>query len=613
LRGDTAPQLRLPNSGEANPPQAPQPLASSGIQVESSAKSKPSANVKPSTKVKASPKAKASPKVKASTGFKASSKVKASNKVKTSAKVKASAKVDNSTASAASNLALKASPIVNSIKDHRIGEIYSQIAHLRAFQVTMKQLKSVFPCPSSRPRVSIPCNFVAIRVGLHQMQKLITLSHLCVTLAKRLVLYFQGQWSKISSKDALRRATSILARRHAFRLPKGPPTCITTLESEGHVLSSVALHPFLPLLATGSYDKTPKMWLVNSNGMEATCIATLEGHKDSVSTVAFHPRLPLLVTGSHDNTAKFWLLNSDGTAATCTATLEGHTSFISSVSFHPHLPLLATGSYDQTAKLWMINSSGTSATCNATLGGHSHYGIASVAFHQCLPLLATICGDFSLKVWVMNSKGTEATCTASLKGQGFGVCGNFVSFHPSLPLFAAKSCDQYNTPNTVKLWLLSSNYTSATCAATLDGHKGSWNVNFVGFHPCLPLLAIRSNENTVKVWSLNSDGTAATCTSTLEGIIGNSDGTSGSLAFHPWLPLLASVTSSLQLSKRKRASPTRSTTFRFCFCPEPKPQMPVVRMLAGSGTHNGHTGTAAEHGGSGRWTAGGALFDSDSD
>jgi hypothetical protein len=94
----------------------------------------------------------------------------------------------------------------------------------------------------------------------------------------------------------------------------------------------------------------------------------------------------------------------------------------------------------------------------------------------------------------------------------------------------------------------------------------------------------------------------------LEGIIGNSDGTSGSLAFHPWLPLLASVTSSFQ-----RASPTCSTTFRFCFCPEPRPQMPVVRMLAGGGTHNGHTCTDAEHGGSCRWTERGALFDCDSD
>ena len=262
--------------------------------------------------------------------------------------------------------------------------------------MTKKQLEDIFPCPPSLFRVSITCHYFGGRVGLHQMQKLITISHLCATLSQKL-LNCQGQ-RKISSKDALRRSTSILARRHAFRLPKGPPTCITTLESEGHVLSSVALHPFLPLLATGSWGKTTKLWLVNSNGTEATCIATLEGHTESVSTVAFHPRLPLLVTGSHDNTAKFWLLNSDGTAATCTATLEGHTSFISSVSFHPHLPLLATGSYDQTAKLWMINSSGTSATCTATLGGHSHYGIAFVAFHQCLPMLATICGDFSFTI-----------------------------------------------------------------------------------------------------------------------------------------------------------------------------------------------------------------------
>ncbi len=485
----------------------------------------------------------------------------------------------------------------------------------------MKQLESVFPCPPSRPRVSIPCNFFGIRVGLHQMQKLITLSHLCVTLAKRL-LNFQGQWSKISCKDALRRASSILARRHSFCLPIGPPICITTSESEGHseYVKCVALHPVLPLLATGSYDKTPKLWLVNSNGTEATCTATLKGHKGSVSAVAFHPRLPLLVTGSDDYTAKCWLLNSDGTAAQCTATLKGHTCSVSCVAFHPHLPLLATGSSDQTAKLWLINSSGTSATCTATLGGHSHYGIDSIAFHPCLPLLATICGDFSLKVWVLNCEGTAATCTASLKGTGVGVCyGNSVTFHPCLPLLAANGSHPYMNSNVVKLWLLNSGYTSATCAANLMGHTDSSSLDCVVFHSCLPLLAIRGSDHSVKLWSLNSDGTAATCISTLEGIIGNRGYTTGSLAFHPRLPLLATVYYSLQLSKkRKRVSPTRSTIFRFCFCPEPKPQMPVVRMLAGCGTHNGPIGTDSHDGGSGRWTEGGLpfsmnLFDSDSD
>jgi len=482
----------------------------------------------------------------------------------------------------------------------------------------MKQLESVFPYPPSRPRVSIPCNSVAFRVGLHQMQKLITLSHMCVTLAKRLLLYFHGQWSKISSKDALRRATSILARRHAFRLPIGPPTCITTMERKGHSNygDSVALHPFLPLLATGNYDNTAKLWEVNYDGTETTCIATLNGHSDSVSSVAFHPRLPLLVTGSHDHTAKFWLLNPDGTAATCTATMEGHTCSIRSVAFHPRLPLLATGSRDETAKLWLINSSGTSATCTATLGGHSRYGIDSVSFHPCLPLLATICSDFSLKLWVLNSEGTSATCTASLKGTSGGVCyGNSVTFHSRLPLFAANCADRYGSSNMVKLWSLNSDYTSATCAATLLWPRGCNSLDCIVFHPFLPLLAIRGSDNSVKLWSLNSEGTAATCTSTLEGIIGDNRNFSGSLAFHPRLPLLATVTYSLRRSQmpitHMPCFSTCSTSFRFCFCPEPRPQMPGVHMLAGGGTRNAHAGTASEHCGSGFFTEGGLPFSMD--
>jgi hypothetical protein len=617
LRGDSASPLCLPNSVAATPPQASHPFTNSGMRIaKKRAKLKSPSNVKrrlkPSTEVKALPKGKTSSKTKASTEVKASPKGKTSSKVKASTefkaitkgkasiKVKTSAKLDNSAASAASNVASQASSAVGSIKDHRIGDFYAQIVFLRSFQMTKKQLEDIFPCPPSLFRVLIPCHYFGGRVRLHQMQKLITISHLCVTLSQKL-LNCQGQWSKISSKDALRRATSILARCHVIRLPIGPPTHATKLESDGvghsdDYVRCLALHPFLPLLATGS--NITKLWLVNSNGTEVTCTATLKGHKDGVSSVAFHP---LLVTGSYDKTAKFWLLNFDGTAATCTATLGPHTCYVSCVVFHPHLPLLATGSND-TAKLWLVNSNGTSATCTATLGGHKKH-ISSVAFHPCLPLVATICMNFSLKVWVLNSEGTAATCTASLKGKGFSVCYSLsVTFHPHLPLLAA-DCD-----GECKLWLLNFDYTSATCAATFYGM-----FDFIGFHPCLPLLAIRSKDNTVKLWSLNSDGTAATCTSTLKGIIGDSGYTSGSVAFHPRLPLLATVFYSLQLSQEKRALISSTTSFRFCFCPEPRPQMPVVHMLAG-----GSTGTALEHGRSGFWTSKGApysmnMFDSDSD
>jgi WD40 repeat protein len=86
----------------------------------------------------------------------------------------------------------------------------------------------------------------------------------------------------------------------------------------------------------------------------ATCAATLQGHSGPVSSVAFHPTAPLLATGSLDKTAKLWQLNYQTLSnSTCVASL-GHMKYVNSVAFHPTEPLLATGGDDGKAKLWKI-------------------------------------------------------------------------------------------------------------------------------------------------------------------------------------------------------------------------------------------------------------------
>ncbi len=81
-----------------------------------------------------------------------------------------------------------------------------------------------------------------------------------------------------------------------------------------------------------------------------TCVATLQGHSSTIYYVAFHPSAPLLATGSTDKSAKLWRLSADLSAATCVATLEGHCGEVLSVAFHPSAPLLETGSSDQSTK-----------------------------------------------------------------------------------------------------------------------------------------------------------------------------------------------------------------------------------------------------------------------
>ena len=188
--------------------------------------------------------------------------------------------------------------------------------------------------------------------------KLLGSSGLSILLATRLVEGFQDNRLKLAKR--------ILTRTH--ELPEiSPPTLAATLDRSkgGHSSSvySIAFHPTLPILATSSYDKTVKLWRLvytpDGSISAATCVATLDssngGHSRSVSSVAFHPTLPFLVTGSDDKTAKLWRLdNPDGSAATCVATLEGHNDSIRSVTFHQRLPFLVTVSDDNSVKLWKL-------------------------------------------------------------------------------------------------------------------------------------------------------------------------------------------------------------------------------------------------------------------
>jgi WD40 repeat protein len=310
-------------------------------------------------------------------------------------------------------------------------------------------------------------------------------------------------------------------------------TCVATLVGHSDSVGFVAFHPTAPLLATGSYDGTAKLWRLSPDGSAATCVATLEPHH---SEIAFHPTLPLLATGSLDGTAKLFRFSSDGSAATCVATLEGHSNSVGFVAFHPTAPLLATGSDDGTAKLWRLSPDGSAATCVATLAGYSTV-VVSVAFHPTLPLLATGSLDGAskeegfAKIWRFSPDGSAATCVATLEGHNHWVVS--VAFHPTAPFLATGSLD-----GIAKLWRFSPDGSAATCVATLKGHSNS--IVSVAFHPTAPLLATGSFDGTAKLWRFSPDGSAATCVATL---VHSSECQIGSVAFHPTLPLLATGSS----------------------------------------------------------------------
>jgi WD40 repeat protein len=64
----------------------------------------------------------------------------------------------------------------------------------------------------------------------------------------------------------------------------------------------VAFTPDGRTLASGSSDKTVKLWDVTSGRLRHS----LDGHQDEVRSVAFAPDGCTLVSGSADNTIKLW-------------------------------------------------------------------------------------------------------------------------------------------------------------------------------------------------------------------------------------------------------------------------------------------------------------------
>jgi WD40 repeat protein len=134
--------------------------------------------------------------------------------------------------------------------------------------------------------------------------------------------------------------------RVANSLWQGLSGMIATLKGHDSRVNSVSFSPDGKTLASGSDDKTIKLWNLATGNQ----ITTLKGHDSWVNSVSFSPDGKTLASGSTDKTIKLWNL-ATGNQIT---TLKGHDSWVNSVSFSPDGKTLASGSTDKTIKLWNL-------------------------------------------------------------------------------------------------------------------------------------------------------------------------------------------------------------------------------------------------------------------
>jgi WD40 repeat protein len=123
---------------------------------------------------------------------------------------------------------------------------------------------------------------------------------------------------------------------------------LETVIQKGHsaAVKAVAASPNGIYLATGSRDKTVKIW-DRQTGLE---IRTLVGHEHTINALNFSPNGELLATSSADGTARVWEISSGKQLFSSPV----HDKYITAVAFHPNGKFFAYGGYIDSINIYSI-------------------------------------------------------------------------------------------------------------------------------------------------------------------------------------------------------------------------------------------------------------------
>lgn len=246
--------------------------------------------------------------------------------------------------------------------------------------------------------------------------------------------------------------------------------CVRTLKGHLSSINAIAFSRDGQTLASGSADKTLKIWTLDSNIPRCT----LSGHLSLIDAVVFSPDGRQLVTGSWDHRINSW--NSH--TGELLHTLCEHSGWIKSIAISPDGQNLASGSADKTIKIWDLDTE----IVRATLHGHTG-AVHSLAISPTGQMLASGSADKTIKIWDLGSADVQLT----LNEHSDAV--NSLTFSPSGQILISGSTDK-----TIKIW----NLGSGTLLHTLNQHSEA--VNSVAINPQGNTLISGSTDNTVKIW-----------------------------------------------------------------------------------------------------------------
>jgi WD40 repeat protein len=297
--------------------------------------------------------------------------------------------------------------------------------------------------------------------------------------------------------------------------------CIGTLVGHEGEITAIAIHPDSHLLASGSSDKSIKLWDLETGELQHTFVGRgwsglkPDGHRTPITSLVFSPDGYTLFSGSQDGIIKEWdlqtyklsmslrskgwdvstlALSSDGwtlasagaegiiylwdlESAEIVATLNKHSEKVSSLILSPDGYTLISSSFDQTILVWDLRRD----LLLKTLKGHLD-AVSAIAVSADWQRLISASWDRTIKIWDLKTGG-QLRVLAAHRDQIHAL-----ATHPTEAMFASACQD-----GTVTLWQLET-------GDRLMNLAHAWSVKAIAFSPDGELLVTGSSDETIRVW-----------------------------------------------------------------------------------------------------------------
>ncbi len=277
---------------------------------------------------------------------------------------------------------------------------------------------------------------------------------------QNLSLVWDLAWSPDSQKMAITNRNEMLLWDKNGKL-------IWTFKGHNSTVSTVAFSPNQKIIASGSLDKTVKIWLLNGQKLQTIAVNA------EVKSIAFSADGQLLAIGMNDGNLGLWNL-----AAKKLTIIKAHPLTIYKVLFTPDSKKLITGSFDGTAILWSRDGK------KLVKFNRRNDAVRGLAISPDGKLLATGGNNKKIEIWSLDGQKIS-----NFEGQ-YSVIA--IAFSTDSKTIAAASWDKV-----VKIWSI-----DGKDLLTLEGHQQA--IWAIAWSPDGKILATGSLDNSVKFWQLQN-------------------------------------------------------------------------------------------------------------